>query len=1143
MSFNAITQDIMDGREDSAASRVSETAPPCIPLCNDLVPLESILYTEELKRRPTRAPNYAAENRALLTPAQALVDSPCTILQTLSDTVMALLNADSAGLSLLTPDEKRFHWPSIAGMWSPHAGGGTPREFGPCGDVLDCNAPLLFKRFERWYPYLIEATPMAEECLLVPFYVGGRAVGTIWAIAHDAQRQFDAEDLRQLESLGKFASSAYRATESLNTEKEFNRSIIDSSPDCIMVIALEGNLLSMHNGKALLGVEDIRPFLNKSWITFWEGDDLSAAQEAVEAAAAGRQGRFVGFFRTMRGEPKWWDVAISPMLDTHGKPTRLLAVSRDVTERKWAEMNLNFLSSITQDLANSTELDETVANIGAKIGAYFGLTRFTFADVEQSVDEVVVSHDWHRDDVPGLIGMHRLADFVGEEFIRAARAGETIVVRDTADDARTNPETFEAMQIASFVCVPLIRDGLWRSTLCLCHSAPYPWRPDEIELTRTLSERIWTRLEHLRSDETLRQRNAQFEALFNHAPLCVYLVDADFRIRHVNPMALPVFGNIPDLIGRDFGEVMHILWASERADETIRLFRHTLETGAPCYVPEQIERRADLQVTEYYEWQINSIPLPDGSQGVVCYFRDISEPVRAQQQIVASEQRYRNLFNSMDEGYCIIEMIFDELGKPVDWIYLEVNPAFGKLTGLHEAAGKRVLELIPDHEAHWLETYGKVALTGEAIRFVSEAKALQRSFDLYAFKIGGTDSRTIAVLFTNITERLKAQQALSEAAHALADLDRRKDEFLALLSHELRNPLAPIANAVKILQLHQNKDSIQQQAHAIIERQVGNLKHLIDDLLEVSRITTGQIQLQRGRIDVRCALDRAMETARPLIVQRRHKLTLSVPPQPLWLYADAARLEQVVVNLLTNAAKYTDEGGQLWLSVEQEGDTAVLRVRDTGIGIAAELLPRIFDMFTQAERSLDRAQGGLGIGLCLVRRLVDLHGGSVEAKSVVGEGSEFVVRLPLMPASIAPLPSPLLPGTPETVALSVAFRRVLVIDDNIDAAQSLGMLFTASGHEVRMAYDGLGAVEAALDFRPDLMVIDIGLPGFSGLEVAKRIRKLAPLENIVLVALTGYGQATDRARALEAGFDHHLVKPADFDEVQKILTSITQNAA
>ena len=327
---------------------------------------------------------------------------------------------------------------------------------------------------------------------------------------------------------------------------------------------------------------------------------------------------------------------------------------------------------------------------------------------------------------------------------------------------------------------------------------------------------------------------------------------------------------------------------------------------------------------------------------------------------------------------------------------------------------------------------------------------------------------------------------------------------------------------------------------SLIERQVGNLKHLIDDLLEVSRISTGRVQLRRERIVVSGVVERAVETAHPLIVQRRHELTLSVPQQPIWLQADAARLEQVVVNLLTNAAKYTDEGGHLWLSVEQEGDAAVLRLRDTGIGIAPELLPRIFDLFTQAERSLDRAQGGLGIGLCLVQRLVDLHGGSVAAYSVLGQGSEFVVRLPLMLASMAPLPLP--SPSIETAAPPGITRRVLVVDDNVDAAQSLAMLLQALGHDVRMAYDGPGAVEAALDFRPDMVLLDIGLPGLSGIEVARRIRQLAALKNIVLVAMTGYGQDTDRQRSLEAGFDHHLVKPADFDQVQKILASVPEKA-
>ena len=817
------------------------------------MPLESILCTEELNRQPARAPDYATENRALLALAQALAVSPHTILQTLSDSVLTLLKADSAGLSLLTQDEKRFYWPAIAGMWSEHAGGGTPREFGPCGDVLDCNAPLLFRRFERRYSYFLEAAPLAEECLLVPFYVDGKAVGTIWAIAHDARRRFDAEDLRQLTSLGKFASAAYQATQALNAEKEFNRSIISSSPDCIKILDLQGNLLSILNGQALLGIEDIEPFLNKPWIAFWHGGDQQSAYAAVEAAVAGRQGRFVGFFRTVCGQSKWWDVAISPILDKNGKPARLLAVSRDVTDR-------------------------------------------------------------------------------------------------------------------------------------------------------------------MKAEQTARQNEERFRALFQLGPLAMYLCDAEGTIQEYNDVAAQLWGRAP------------------RRGDTNEKFCGSLKWSL-----------ADGTSLPRVQWPVAII-----LKGEIAAAHDIE---------------------------AIIER--------------------------------------PD---------------GSRVTIIANVVPIKNA--------NGDIIGAISCLY-DITERSRLEHQTKEQAATLADLDRRKDEFLAMLSHELRNPLAPITSALMILQLQKDEEPIQQQARIIIERQVGNLKHLIDDLLEVSRISSGRVQLRLERIAVRDIVDRAVETASVLVAQRRHALTLSMPAQPLWLHADGARLEQVVVNLLTNAAKYTDEGGRLWLSVEQEGEMAVLRVRDTGIGIAAELLPRIFELFTQAERSLDRSQGGLGIGLCLVKRLVELHGGSVAVASTLGQGSEFVVRLPLMPVAMAPPPLPLA----ETVLPSKISRRVLVVDDNVDAANTLAMLLQASGHEVRMTYDGPGAVQVALEFLPDMMVIDIGLPGFSGLEVARRIRQLAGLERTVLVAMTGYGQATDRAHSLEAGFDHHLVKPANFSQLQTILGELAQNAA
>jgi PAS domain S-box-containing protein len=389
----------------------------------------------------------------------------------------------------------------------------------------------------------------------------------------------------------------------------------------------------------------------------------------------------------------------------------------------------------------------------------------------------------------------------------------------------------------------------------------------------------------------------------------------------------------------------------------------------------------------------------------------------------------------------------------------------------------------------------------------------------------------------DVTERSRFEMQMQLQAAELSDLHRRKDEFLAMLSHELRSPLAPIANAVQLLGFQRGSENlIQQQARGIIERQMGQLQHLVDDLLEISRITTGRVQLRRETVAMSGIVEVALETVRPLIEQRRHELTVSLPPEPILLHADAARLEQVVVNLLANAAKYTEEGGHVWLTVHQDGDECVLRVRDTGVGITPALLPCIFDLFTQAERSLDRSQGGLGIGLALVKQLTELHGGKVEASSVLGQGSEFVVRLPVMPTDTSQPQSPFT----ETGQPTARPLRVLVVDDNVDTVFSFSMLLKASGHDVRPAHDGPTAVQAALDYRPDVVFLDIGLPGLNGYEVAKQIRQHPVLKGVVLVALTGYGQDSDRQTSLQAGFNHHLVKPARLAEMLKILATVSE---
>jgi len=418
----------------------------------------------------------------------------------------------------------------------------------------------------------------------------------------------------------------------------------------------------------------------------------------------------------------------------------------------------------------------------------------------------------------------------------------------------------------------------------------------------------------------------------------------------------------------------------------------------------------------------------------------------------------------------------------------------------------------------------------------------QRTMLLNARKFSPESNASPLILLAieDVTERRRLERQMQEQSTALADLDHCKDEFLAMLSHELRNPLAPILNAVQVLQLKKGENPRQQKAKAIIERQVGQLTHLVDDLLDVSRTITGRIQLRQEPVTVSGIVERSVETVRPLIDQSKHELTVSLPADPIWLYADAARLEQVVTNLLTNAVKYTNEGGHIWLSVQQEGDKAVLRVRDTGIGIAPAFLPHVFDLFTQAERSSDRLQGGLGIGLALVKRLVEMHEGTIGVSSTLGHGSEFVVRLPVdLPMASLKTQRP----QTETAKPTGAVLRVLIVDDNVDAAAALEMLLQGSGHVVRVAHTGPTGLAAALDFRPDVVLLDIGLPEMDGWRVAERIRQQPMLDDIVLIAMTGYGQKADRQHSQKAGFDHHFVKPVEFRALRQILAAVSEKVA
>ena len=372
-----------------------------------------------------------------------------------------------------------------------------------------------------------------------------------------------------------------------------------------------------------------------------------------------------------------------------------------------------------------------------------------------------------------------------------------------------------------------------------------------------------------------------------------------------------------------------------------------------------------------------------------------------------------------------------------------------------------------------------------------------------------------------ITEQKRDQQALREA-------DRRKDEFLAMLGHELRNPLAPIRTAVQLLRLRDGGGPEVVRARGVIERQAEHLSRLVDDLLEVSRITSGKIRLKRGTVEVGALVARAVETCRPVIEARRHELSLTVPDRPVRVVGDAIRLAQVLSNLLNNAAKYTPEGGRISLHVRREGAAVALVVTDSGPGIPVEMLERVFELFAQADRSLDRAQGGLGLGLTLARRLVEMHDGTLHAVARgQGDGAELVVRLPTLPDA-APAEQEQAP--PQAAG---AGRRVLVVDDNVDAAETLAELLEVLGHSAHAVHDGPAALQAARSRTPEVVLLDIGLPGMDGYEVARRLKAEHPA--LVLVALTGYGQDDDVRQCREAGFDHHRVKPVDVAQLERLL--------
>jgi two-component system CheB/CheR fusion protein len=512
--------------------------------------------------------------------------------------------------------------------------------------------------------------------------------------------------------------------------------------------------------------------------------------------------------------------------------------------------------------------------------------------------------------------------------------------------------------------------------------------------------------------------------------------------------------------------------------------------------------------------------------GLAVYGRDVTERKRFDDALRASELRFRRLADSMPQ----LVYAADPEGS-----FTYINRFGREFTGTRdEMLGHRRYTLLHPEDAERVRaSWLRAVREGTAYECESRLRKADGNYRWVlsrALPVKDDDGRVVEWIgaSTDIHELRLAQQALAEADH-------RKDEFLATLAHELRNPLAPLRNAVHILRRADADAALAARVHEMMERQIGHMVRLVDDLMEVSRISSGKIELRRAPVDLATVLKSAVEASRPLIEGSQHVLDVALPDEPLVLDADAVRLAQVFANLLNNAAKFTEDGGRIELAARREGAQVRVSVRDSGIGIGADMLSQVFDMFTQVRRGSDRAQDGLGIGLSLVQSLIAMHGGSVEARSEgLGCGSEFVVRLPLLHGAAA-LPPAMSPAPAPSAEVAAACPRVLVVDDNRDAADSLGVLLEFLGAEGRVAHDGAAALAALPGFRPTLMLLDLGMPGMDGHEVARRLRADPAHTGVRLVALTGWGQEGDRARTRAEGFDDHLVKPADVAALQALL--------
>ncbi len=612
----------------------------------------------------------------------------------------------------------------------------------------------------------------------------------------------------------------------------------------------------------------------------------------------------------------------------------------------------------------------------------------------------------------------------------------------------------------------------------------------------------------------------------------VIAMDLEQCVTYLNAAAERLYRtSAGDVLGRQLSHIFSRQWPSAEAEAAMwaALREHGEWRG------EISHRTHDGRELQVEAWLTLLRDADGAASGMVTAIRDITERKHSEAETQRVSALLDALLRTAPIGFCFLDR---------DLHYLRINERLAEINGIAAEAhlGRHVSEIVPTLADSLRGVTGRILATGEAElnhEFSGEtpsAPGVMRIWNesWYPVHDGAGEVMGFGGVVEEITERKHAEIQLRQLAAELSEADRRKDEFLATLAHELRNPLAPIRNGLQLMMMPGVQAATVEQARSMMDRQLTHMVRLIDDLMDVSRITRGKLALRKEHVSLAAVVNIAVEASRPMVEQTGQELTVTLPQQPLIVDADTTRLAQVFQNLLNNAAKYSDRGGHIQLNVERQESDVVVTVKDNGIGIAADQLPLIFSMFTQVDRSSEISRGGLGVGLTLVNRLVEMHGGRVEAMSEgPGKGSEFVVRLPIVVEASTPQES----GGAAEHSVRSSFR-ILVVDDNRDGADTLSEMLKMAGNDTRTAYDGQEGVDAAREFRPDVILLDIGLPTLDGHEACRRIRAQAGGESVVLIALTGWGQDDDRRRSHDAGFDHHMVKPVDPRALMELLARL-----